>query len=143
VPDNTAPDADPTGGEFQLNDLVLGRYTIRETAAPAGYQPDPDTVTVELTLANPSNVGSAPIFVNVQQFKLIVITCNQASNDLVVSAVTLNGTTLDTIGAVPASLVGKTPATTQAEICNIGGASYGNLNAGTYGPSVVIPKPTP
>jgi hypothetical protein len=143
VPDNTAPDADPTGGEFQLNDLVLGRYTIRETAAPAGYQPDPDTVTVELTLENPSNVLSAPIFVNVQQFKLIVITCNQASNDLVVSAVTLNGTTLDTIGAVPASLLGKTPATTQAEICNIGGASYGNLNAGTYGPSVVIPKPTP
>ena len=37
VTDNTAPDADPADGEFLIDDVILGRYTVRETAAPAGY----------------------------------------------------------------------------------------------------------
>ncbi|HET9564071.1 MAG TPA: SpaA isopeptide-forming pilin-related protein [Mycobacterium sp.] len=141
VIDNGPFDADPDAGQLQINNLILGRYTIVETIPPAGYTPDPDTETVELTVANPSNAGNPPVFVNVRLFKLIVITCNQSTNQLVVSVVTLNSVTKDTIGVVPASLSGTTPAITQANICDIGGASYDNLSAGTYVPSVVIPKP--
>lgn len=61
-PENTL-DEDPDAGEFKLSGLRLGRYTVRETAAPPGYEPDPDTVTVELTLVNP-NRSIADAFVN-------------------------------------------------------------------------------
>src|SRR3989454_1385351 len=56
VVDNGARDADADGGEFLLANLVLGRYTVHETAAPPGYQGDPSTQTVDLTLANPNGV---------------------------------------------------------------------------------------
>ena len=56
VVDNGARDADADGGEFLLVNLVLGRYTVRETAAPPGYQGDPSIRTVDLTLANPNGV---------------------------------------------------------------------------------------
>ena len=46
-------DRDPSPGRFQLTDLRLGRYTVHETVAPPGFAPDPDTITIELTLANP------------------------------------------------------------------------------------------
>jgi hypothetical protein len=50
VEDNVAPDEDPDAGEFLLTALQLGRYTVHETEAPPGYEPDPDTVTVEITI---------------------------------------------------------------------------------------------
>ena len=54
-------DADP--GEFLLTGLRLGRYTVDETIAPPGFEPDPDVITVELTLATP-NVTITEAFVN-------------------------------------------------------------------------------
>lgn len=36
-------------GRGQLNNLVLGIYTVKETKAPVGYNLDPQTYTVELT----------------------------------------------------------------------------------------------
>jgi hypothetical protein len=143
VLDNGAFDEDATAGEFQISGLVLGRYTIVETIAPAGYDKDTDAETVDLTLSNPSNADATagdvvPVFVDVRLFKMIVITCNQATNQLVASTVTLGGSAKDTITSVPGSL----PAgTTQANVCNIGGAAYGDLHADTYNPSVQIPKP--
>jgi hypothetical protein len=56
-------DEDPDPGEFKLGGLRLGRYTVHETVAPPGFEPDPDTVTVELTLANP-DATIATAFVN-------------------------------------------------------------------------------
>jgi len=63
VLDNTAPDVDSADGKFKLVDLVLGRYTVRETVPPSGYVPDPDTVTVEIT-HSPRSVTIAEAFVN-------------------------------------------------------------------------------
>ncbi len=56
VLDNYAPDTDPDGGEFLLVTLVLGRYTVHETAAPPGYALDPKTETVDLSQASPDGV---------------------------------------------------------------------------------------
>jgi uncharacterized surface anchored protein len=57
VLDNTAPDADSAAGQFLLQGLKLGTYTIQETVAPVGYTLDPFIDQVILTLANPD--GSA------------------------------------------------------------------------------------
>ncbi|HLG00806.1 MAG TPA: prealbumin-like fold domain-containing protein, partial [Acidimicrobiia bacterium] len=65
VTDNSAPDADPTDGEFLIEDLILGRYTVRETAAPPGYTIDnPNPVTApDMTLAAP-DVAIAQAFLD-------------------------------------------------------------------------------
>ncbi|MCL7452912.1 MAG: SpaA isopeptide-forming pilin-related protein [Anaerolineae bacterium] len=58
VLDNNPPDLDPDDGEFLLDGLFLGRYTIAETVPPAGYVGDPFVETVELTLAAPDQSAS-------------------------------------------------------------------------------------
>ncbi len=81
------------------------------------------------------------MFVNVKLFDLIVLTCNESTNELVVSSVTLSGqqgSPKDTIGAVPANLASK--GVTQADLCGIASGSYGGLNAATYDASVKLPK---
>lgn len=64
VLDNAAPDLDPDPGEFELDGLYLGRYTIEETLPPAGYQGDPFVWMIDLTLAAPDQISSY-IWVNV------------------------------------------------------------------------------
>lgn len=135
-------DEDPDGGEFLLTGLELGTWTIRETAAPEGYAFD-DTViqTVEITLADRTGTA-ATAFVNERLYKLIVITCNESTNQLVISEVDLAGNVKDTFGGVPSSW----GDVTEADICGLGddaGAVYGGLDAGTFDPSVTIPKPAP
>jgi len=139
-PDATTPDADNDGGEFLLEHLILGRYTVHETIAPPGYALDPDTVTVDITTAD--TTGDAGIFVDPLLFKLIVITCNTATEELVDGTVTLTGTpgadTRETIK--PAQL----PAgVTEATLCGLAGANYDDLPEGTYAPSVELPDKAP
>jgi hypothetical protein len=52
-PEYDGNDEDAAAGKFLVSVLPLGRYTVRETVAPPGYEADPDTETVELT----PNVG--------------------------------------------------------------------------------------
>jgi hypothetical protein len=61
--DNAPPDLDPDAGEFKLDGLYLGRYTIEETMPPAGYSGDPWVETVELTLSSPDG-SSGYIWIN-------------------------------------------------------------------------------
>ena len=58
VLDNSAPDTDPVAGQFKLEHLVLGRYTITETIAPPTYTLDPFVETIELTLALPDKAAT-------------------------------------------------------------------------------------
>lgn len=130
VVDNSAPDTDADDGKFKMENLVMGTYTVRETAAPAGYSFDSTETKTALVETLAPNATISVAFVNIRQFKLIVITCNQVTNELVESSVTLNNVTKDTLTGTGAS-----------SLCTLGGANYGNLNAGTYKPDVVIPKP--
>ena len=153
-------DSDPTPGEFQLDDLLLGRYTIQETIAPSGYVLDPDTETVNLTLTDPDGgtvettpgtpptPPNPPIFVNQSLYKLLVITCNTADETLVDSTVDLDGDlttagdTKETLKAselTQAALSSLTSAQRQALICGLAGANYDNLNGGNYQPKVELP----
>jgi hypothetical protein len=149
VLDNSAADADPDAGEFLLVDLKLGRYTVDEVAPfPPGYEPDPDVVTVNLTLQpGPKDVVIPEAFVNRQLFKVIVVTCNDSVDPevLVDSTVRLpasGGTQKQTITGVPPHLAAK--GVTQADLCGIGGASYGDLPANpALGAEIELPDVPP
>ncbi|MGH3360881.1 MAG: prealbumin-like fold domain-containing protein [Nocardioides sp.] len=150
-----SPDTDTTAGELQLDGLVLGTYTIKETVAPAGYVIDPDTETVELTLTDPdggttdtdpNTLEGPPIFVNESLYKLLVITCNTADETLVDSTVTLvdgdpsTPNTRETLKANQLPAMGTlTDAQRQALICGLAGANYDNLEEDDYQPDVELP----
>jgi prealbumin domain-containing protein len=143
VKDNEPPDGDPADGKFKLTGLVLGKYSVQETEAPPGYAKD-DTIkmaTLDLSNLPASSTFDLGDFVNERLYKLIVITCNESLNELVDSEVTLNGSTTDSITSVPGHLAFK--GVTQADVCDIGGAAYGSLDAGTYTPSVELPDVAP
>ena len=142
-------DQDGTGGEFKLTGLVLGRYTIQETKAPAGYHADLDLVqTVNLTIASPNGAAANP-FVNLKAFRIIVLTCDDITDTLVTGSVSIDfdgpggdpAVVLDTIEDVPAALIAK--SVTEANLCGLGGASFGDLDEGTYSVSVTVPKANP
>ena len=140
VLDNSSPDADPDDGEFLLEDLILGRYTVKEVAPfPPGFEPDPDTVTVDLTLEpGPKDATIAEAFVNRALFRLIVLTCNTSTETLVDSTVDLGGDVRETVNAsqLPAGV-------TEEALCTLPGANYDNLGRGTYTPSVELPDEQP
>lgn len=138
VLDNSAADADPDVGEFLLEHLRLGRYTIDEVAPfPEGYEPDPDVETVDLTLEDTNGPTTPPTFVNVALYRLIVITCNTTTEELVDSTVDLDG---DVKATVTAAQLGDIDETA---LCQLAGANYDNLTSGTYTPSVELPDGAP
>ncbi len=139
VLDNSPPDADPADGEFLLEDLELGRYTVDEVAPfPPGFEPDPDVVTAELTLEpGPKDVTISEAFVNRALYRLIVITCNTTTEELVDSTATLNGDTRETVKP------GELGGIDQNALCQLPGANYDNLTRGTYNPSVELPDLPP
>lgn len=87
------------------------------------------------------------MFVNSQLFKVIVITCNDSVDPevLVDSTVRLpasGGTQKQTITGVPAHLAAK--GVTQADLCAINGASYGDLPANpALGAEIELPDVAP
>jgi hypothetical protein len=144
--DNDSTDNDPTDGELEVIDLVLGRYTVEETIPPTGFHianpPGAGPFTFpDMTIADP-DVDLATIFVNIKAYRLIVITCDDITDTLVVSEVDLDGEVLDTISAddLAAFNLANGQDLTEAQICGIGGASYGELPDATYTPSVELPK---
>jgi hypothetical protein len=64
VLDNSAPDADSDDGEFLLEDLKFGTYTIQETIAPTGYFLDDHIETVYVTNLNSPDVTVNYIWIN-------------------------------------------------------------------------------
>ncbi len=157
---NTAPgagekaDEDPADGDFELSGLVLGTYTVRETAAPTGYYIDnPDAVSAGAMTTSSTTLEITDPFVNSKAFRLIVLTCDDISKELVVSSVDLDGDGKDTLDASDLANLGwfKSDGNggyvplTEADLCALPGASYGSLDEGTYTPAVTIPKnvPTP
>lgn len=78
---NAAPaDRDGTAGEFELGGLILGRYTISEKTAPAGYVLDASTRNVELS-TSASSASIATAFVNISPDAFITIG-STATNDV-------------------------------------------------------------
>ncbi|HYW31038.1 MAG TPA: SpaA isopeptide-forming pilin-related protein [Gemmatimonas sp.] len=72
-------DWDGTGGEFQLSGLVLGKYTVKEKTAPAGYILDADTESASLSTTSPSATIKT-IFVNLNPDAFITISTTATNN---------------------------------------------------------------
>jgi hypothetical protein len=66
VEDDVAPDEDPDAGEFLITGLRLGKYTVQETEAPAGFEVDPDAVEVLLTPPSQSFSITEPFVNNIE-----------------------------------------------------------------------------
>ena len=139
-------DEDATNGNLSVSGLVLGRYTARETAAPAGYHID-NALAVPfddpMTIADP-NIEIATPFVNSKAFRLIAFTCDDITDKLVVSTTTLNTVVKSTISTAQFEALGWKDGAgvllTEAALCGFPGANYGPLDEGTYNPSVKIPQ---
>jgi hypothetical protein len=63
-------------------------------------------------------------FTDPRQHKIIVITCHEGTNTLIGSSVSLNG------GTAKTSIATAPSGVTQAQLCNLGGASFGGLGHG-------------
>ena len=123
--DNTsAPpaDRDGTAGEFELGGLILGKYTVKEKTAPAGYVLDPDTENADLSTTTTS-VTITTAFVNIAPDAFITIGPTTATNDVgvahkftaVMTAIP-NGGVLDTIDDFTIS-VSPAPSTPGSTTC--------------------------
>lgn len=158
VLDNDATDDDDTAGELQVNDLVLGKYTVKETIPPAGYHiktpPGAGPFSFPDMTINPDvlDVQLSTIFVNIKAFRITVITCDDITDKLVDGTVTLDpGGALDdtkaTISAADLVALGWQDANgdplTEEDFCNMGGASFGDLPEDTYDMTVEVPDSTP
>jgi uncharacterized repeat protein (TIGR01451 family) len=73
-------DRDGTGGEFELGGLILGKYTVTEKTAPAGYTLDPDTETADLSTTTAS-VTIATAFVNIAPPQLSITKTPDVATD--------------------------------------------------------------
>jgi uncharacterized surface anchored protein len=129
---DTTKQAGPTStsaeGVLQFGSVPIGDYCVVETFTPTGYATAPaQCVTIHLaTDGETLNLT----FVDPRQHKVIVIVCHEGTNTLDSSPVTL-GTTKSSLASPPLGI-------TEAQLCALGGASFGGLSHGSSVPSVSV-----
>ncbi len=147
--------ATPNDQELQPNAAYSVTETVPTGWSLTGLSCSSDLGTSSFSTSEPTATISnlAPgdtvrcTFTNTQLFKLIILTCDTTTEELVISSVdpispaSFNAVgPLDTIGTPPA-LAGNTEAELQAYLCGLGGASYDNLAEDVYRTDTTIPKP--
>ena len=122
-------------GTCSISDIPLGEYWIVETTSKPGYAAAPDQ---HLTVTAGSSATKT--FVDPRQFHVITIVCQNSDNSLHPSSVTLDGQTKTSLGSSGLTQFNTDNGTslTQAQVCSLGGASFGPKQAGTYSGSVGI-----
>jgi uncharacterized surface anchored protein len=112
-------------GTCSFTTVPLGEYWVVETQGVPGYDTAaPQHATVGLGSAPGQGQTITLTFVDPRQHKIIVLTCHEGTNTLVGSSVALNaGTPKTTITTPPAGI-------TQAQLCALGGASFGGQSHG-------------
>jgi hypothetical protein len=141
-------DEDGAAGEFLLSKLILGSYKVKETAAPAGYHIITTTFVSagSHTLADTSLEIVTP-FVNQRAFRVIVITCDDVVDELVDGTVTfdVNGDQggASTKATITAAQLLAGLGVDENDFCNQVGATFGDLDPGTYDVDVEVPDAAP
>jgi hypothetical protein len=121
-------------GTCSFTSVPLGEYWVVETQGVSGYDTAaPQHATVGLGSAPGQGQTINLTFIDPRQHKVIVITCHEGTNTLVGSSVTINSNTKTTITTLPSGI-------TQAQLCALGGASFGGLGHGSVSASVNIPS---
>jgi hypothetical protein len=122
-----------SGGNCSIANVPIGRYWAVETTVPPNHSKAADQL-VSIT-GGGQVVGLT--FTDPRLHRMIVLVCHEGTDTLAGGSVTLSGTTRSTITGVPTALAAK--GVTQADLCGLGGAQFGGLAHGTFGPSVLIP----
>lgn len=115
-------------GTCSFTQVLAGNYWVVETTTPAGHDTAaPQAVTL---------VGGATVnltFVDPRDFKIIVLVCEEATNSLYSSTVTVDGVDKASLSAAPSGL-------TAAQLCGLGGAAYDDKSFGNHPANVNIPQ---
>jgi uncharacterized surface anchored protein len=112
-------------GTCSFSSVPLGEYWVVETQGVTGYDTaPPQHVTIGLGSAPGQGQTVSLTFTDPRQHKIIVITCHEGTDTLIGSSVSLNGGTAKTTITTPPAGI------TQAQLCNLGGASFGGQSHG-------------
>jgi hypothetical protein len=138
VVDGSAPDTDTDGGEFLLVGLKLGRYTVTETVAPAGWVADSSTKSADLTLTVP-NATISVAFVNGREIlKISGFGYTNAANGMpttgVVTGITTFSVNLVNYGTTAATL------SNSSLVVSVSGAGTGTLTCNGDGAAPALTK---
>ncbi len=85
--DDQSGDNNPDPGEIEVTGLTPGNYDVVETQAPAGYQADGDTESVDVPAAGTGEVT----FVNTRQTGSLRVTVNDGTNPVAGACVSVDG----------------------------------------------------
>ena len=122
-------------GACSIANIPLGDYWIVETTPKSGY-----AAAADQRLTVTAGSSATKTFVDPRQFHVITIVCQDSDSSLHQSDVTLDGTTTSSLDAngLTTFNTDHTTSLTQAQLCSLGGASFGPKQAGTHNGSVVI-----
>jgi hypothetical protein len=114
-------------GNCSFANLVPGNYWVVETTTPPGHATAPDQQAVV------GAGGSISLtFVDPREFKVIVLVCKESNNTLYPSTVTVDGLNKTSLAT------GGGGTITDAQLCGLGGASYGDKLVGNHPANVNI-----
>ncbi|MDX6220100.1 MAG: hypothetical protein QOJ48_1781 [Frankiales bacterium] len=118
-------------GTVQFASVPLGNYCVVETTTPANHTTAPaQCVTIGLGSSSSTGQTKNLTFVDPRTHKVIVIVCHEGTNTLDSSPVTLGGTTKSSLSSAG--------SLTEAQLCGLGGATFGGLEHGTTSASVDV-----
>ena len=96
VTDNVDPDVNPNAGNFRVDDLELGDYSVTETDAPDGYVIGGGTQTKTITFESPQGTITVPFVNNRPVVKITGFGYTNSASGIPTSGV-LNGSTTYTV----------------------------------------------
>jgi hypothetical protein len=115
-------------GNCSFTNVVPGQYWLVETKTPDGY----DTAADQNVIVGAGET-KALTFTDVRKFKVIVLVCQESNNQLYPSTVTVDGVDKTSLGHNGGGTL------TDADLCALGGASYGGKHTGNHPANVNIP----
>ncbi len=110
------------GGTCDITGVTPGKYWVVETVTPAHYETAADkAITVGLGAA--AHVGATvPVsIIDRRKDRVVVLVCHEGTDTLHSRDVTVNGVKKQSLAA------GSLSGADQKEICDLGGASYGDI----------------
>jgi hypothetical protein len=122
-------------GTCSISNIPLGDYWIVETTGKTGY-----ALAADQHLTVTAGSSATKTFVDPRLFHVITIVCQNSDGSLHPSDVTLDGTTKTSLNGSGLTQFNTDNGTslTQAQVCSLGGASFGPKQTGTYNGNVVI-----
>ncbi len=118
-------------GTLQFTNVPLGNYCVVETLTPTGYATaSPQCLTMGLGSSASTGQTINLTFSDPRQHKVIVIVCHEGTNTLDSSPVTIGGTTKSSLSSAGSF--------TEAQLCGLGGATFGGRGHGTTSASVDV-----